>query len=240
MNKELLIALMQKDLAELNLMLDGIGEWERIPSSIAKLALAKAENIVTSLHELAELPQSLQPTVELKNEHQIVENKAIDNSAKETLQVESQPEPQPIVEDEIAQPEVVVHESVEVELKTETVENEQETITIQEAVVTATVADLVDSQPSLNEVQKREESVIDSVINKVKITDLIQSISLGDRFRFQRELFDNNGERMMQTFHDLNAMTSLEDAMRYIEKHFRWDEENESVKDFMALLNRKF
>ncbi len=234
MNKELLIALMQKDLAELNVMLEGIGEWERIPAPIAKLALAKAENIVASLHDLAQMPQ---PTAEPK-----VEQKAIDNSVKETSQVEveAQPEPQPMVEEEVAQPEIVVAESVEVSITTETVENEEETITVQETVAVSTVADLVDSQPSLNEVQKREESVIDSVINKVKITDLIQSISLGDRFRFQRELFDNNGEQMMQAFHDLNATTSLEEAMRYIEKHFRWDAENESVKDFMALLNRKF
>ncbi len=237
MNKELLIALMQKDLAELNVMLEGIGEWERIPAPIAKLALAKAENIVASLHDLAQMPQ---PTVEPKVEQKAVEAEAIDNSVEETSQVEAQPEPQPMVEPEAAQPEMVVAESVEVSITTETVENEEETITVQETIAVSTVADLVDSQPSLNEVQKREESVIDSVINKVKITDLIQSISLGDRFRFQRELFDNNGEQMMQAFYDLNATTSLEEAMCYIEKHFRWDAENESVKDFMALLNRKF
>ncbi len=233
MNKELLIALMQKDLAELNVMLEGIGEWEKIPAPIAKLALAKAENIVASLHDLAQMPQ---PTVEPKVEQKTIETETIDNSAIET----PKPEPQPIVEEISAQPEVVIEESVEVSLTTETTENEEETTVVQETVVVSTVADLVDSQPSLNEVQKREESVLDSVINKVKITDLIQSISLGDRFRFQRELFSNNGEEMMQAFHDLNAMTSLDEAMRYIEKNFRWDMENENVKDLLALLNRKF
>ena len=99
---------------------------------------------------------------------------------------------------------------------------------------------MVDVQPSLNEMQQREVSVADSVMDKNKVTDLIQSISLGDRFRFQRELFSNNGEEMMQVFHDLNAMKSLDEAHTYLQKNFRWDKDNESVKDFYALLNRKF
>lgn len=217
MNKDLLIALMQKDLSELNVMLEGIAEWKSVPSSINRLALSKAENIVASLQKLSEVKD--EPKVEERQTEHIFDE------AKKVLEPE-------IVETSICLEEnlercVVVEEEL---IKEEADDNVQKSI----------VADMVDIQPSLNEVQQREMSVMDSVLDKNKVTDLIQSISLGDRFRFQRELFSNNGEEMMQAFHDLNAMNTIDEASAYLKKHFDWDMENESVKDFYTVLNRKF
>ncbi len=226
MNKDLLIALMQKDLSELNVMLEGIAEWERVPSSISRLALVKAENILSSLHELSELPTTIET--------------ADENVTKEVLQVKQETEVTQLQEEVTEEPIVPVEMCTEVDVMLKENDDVEEDVFVQESVTITTVADMVDVQPSLNEIQQREVSVVDSVLDKNKVTDLIQSISLGDRFRFQRELFSNNGEEMMQVFHDLNAMQSLDEAVTYLQKHFHWDMESDIVKDFYLLLNRKF
>ena len=230
MNKELLIALMQKDLSELNVMLDGVAEWEHVPTAISRLALSKAENIVVSLKELS----SALSQQNRENEGKLSEDSLLIDRYSDSKQEDSTLE-NSVSDDEqsceVAEKEYSVPENNEVVSEY----NEE-----QEKNLVATVADMVDVQPSLNEIQQREVSVADSVMDKNKVTDLIQSISLGDRFRFQRELFSNNGEEMMQVFHDLNAMKSLDEAHTYLQKNFRWDKDNESVKDFYALLNRKF
>ena len=228
MNKELLIALMQKDLSELNVMLDGVAEWEHVPTAISRLALSKAENIVVSLKELS----SALSQQNRENEGKLSEDSLLIDRYSDSKQEDSTLE-NSVSDDEqsceVAEKEYSVPENNEVVSEY----NEE-----QEKNLVATVADMVDVQPSLNEIQQREVSVADSVMDKNKVTDLIQSISLGDRFRFQRELFSNNGEEMMQVFHDLNAMKSLDEAHTYLQKNFRWDKDNESVKDFYALINR--
>lgn len=230
MNKELLIALMQKDLSELNVMLDGVAEWEHVPTAISRLALSKAENIVASLKELSSAlsQQNRENEGKLSEDSLLIDRYSDSKQEDSTLEISVSDGEQSC---EVAEEEYSVPENNEVVSEY----NEE-----QEKNLVATVADMVDVQPSLNEIQQREVSVADSVMDKNKVTDLIQSISLGDRFRFQRELFSNNGEEMMQVFHDLNAMKSLDEAHTYLQKNFRWDKDNESVKDFYALLNRKF
>lgn len=230
MNKELLIALMQKDLSELNVMLDGVAEWEHVPTAISRLALSKAENIVASLKELSSAlsQQNRENEGKFSEDSLLIDRYSNSKQEDSTLEISVSDDEQSC---EVAEKEYSVPENNEVVSEY----NEE-----QEKNSVATVADMVDVQPSLNEIQQREVSVADSVMDKNKVTDLIQSISLGDRFRFQRELFSNNGEEMMQVFHDLNAMKSLDEAHTYLQKNFRWDKDNESVKDFYALLNRKF
>ena len=230
MNKELLIALMQKDLSELNVMLDGVAEWEHVPTAISRLALSKAENIVASLKELSSAlsQQNRENEEKLSEDSLLIDRYSNSKQEDSTLEISVSDDEQSC---EVAEKEYSVPENNEVVSEY----NEE-----QEKNLVATVADMVDVRPSLNEIQQREVSVADSVMDKNKVTDLIQSISLGDRFRFQRELFSNNGEEMMQVFHDLNAMKSLDEAHTYLQKNFRWDKDNESVKDFYALLNRKF
>lgn len=72
------------------------------------------------------------------------------------------------------------------------------------------------------------------------VDDIRKAISLGDRFLFVRELFDNNGEKLQTTLDELNKLSSLDEAVAYIDKHFAWDKENKTYLLFENVLKRRF
>ena len=71
------------------------------------------------------------------------------------------------------------------------------------------------------------------------INDIRRGISLGDRFLFQRELFAGNGEKMQKTLDELNALSSLDEAVRYVSR-FEWNAESPTYELFMNVLKRRF
>jgi Pyruvate/2-oxoacid:ferredoxin oxidoreductase gamma subunit len=72
------------------------------------------------------------------------------------------------------------------------------------------------------------------------VEDIRQAISLGDRFLFQRELFDGNGELMQQALDELNELYTLNEALEYINEHFEWDKESTAAQLFENVLKRRF
>lgn len=72
------------------------------------------------------------------------------------------------------------------------------------------------------------------------ISDLKSAIPINDRFRFQRDLFQNNVSLFNETLAKLNGLVTFNEALRYVQTQFEWDEENATTLDFMALLKRRF
>ena len=72
------------------------------------------------------------------------------------------------------------------------------------------------------------------------LDDIRKAISLGDRFLFQRELFLGDGEKMNKTIEILNGMSSLDEAMKYIDKKFSWDKESQAYDLFLNILRRRY
>ena len=66
------------------------------------------------------------------------------------------------------------------------------------------------------------------------------AISLGDKFLFHRELFGGDGEKMQRTIDTLDSMTTMDEAMAYINKHCKWDKESQAYQLFMGVLQRRF
>ncbi len=86
---------------------------------------------------------------------------------------------------------------------------------------------------------KNDNSFSASLANK-KIQDIKQAISIGDRFRFQRELFNGNGEDMNKTLNYINQLATLEEVMSFLSTKYNWDYSNETADDFNQILRRKF
>ena len=105
-----------------------------------------------------------------------------------------------------------------------------------------TVADSIETSESLaDKLAKNADDTLASAINNKKIIDLKASITLGDRFRFQRELFGGNGEKMNKAISDFNSFETMTEAQEYIAKNFaNWALDSDTVSDFIQLLQRRY
>ncbi len=135
-----------------------------------------------------------------------------------------------ITEDEVEESEVVAEETPIVE----------ETPT-KEVVEQAPLAE--EEQPTENiktELLKTEEQPRTNGLYGKGVKDIRMAISIGDRFLFQRELFDKNPELLQKTLTELNGLNTFEEAMAYIDSHFSWDKELPAYELFINALHRRF
>ena len=70
--------------------------------------------------------------------------------------------------------------------------------------------------------------------------DLKKELGIGDRFRFQRELFGGNGEKLSTALTTLNDMATMGDAINYITTVLRLDLDNPISKDFVDFVQKRF
>ena len=235
MDKELLITLIKKDVNELGIVLEGLLENNNLPKSIINLSIDKAENIASCLKQLleenAQIPQTQTCTKEeICQEGENNHTQPSEEDVVVNIEVKEMQEDVELVS--FAKEDVI--EIEEESSATNTSEQEVKEVKI------ITVAESVQVDVSLNEKLQKEDNSIGNIISSQKIEDLKQAISIGDRFRFQRELFGGNGEIMNKTITELNNATSLEKALEFISTNFSWNEKDDNVKDFLSLLERKF
>jgi hypothetical protein len=204
MTKEVLIALIQKDIRELEVLTGGLNETEIPSATMLTLASAKAQEVKTNLQKLAECKvEAPETVVEVINT---------------PIFIQEEPIPLPETWEEII-PEPIVA-----------------SIEIEKAVLA--------SNPSTEKkiegfARPKNEGIANTLVNK-KITDIKQAINMADRFRFQRELFTNNAEKMNETFAFLNTCSDMEEANKYLSTNFDWKPENETAEEFLNLVHRLF
>lgn len=78
------------------------------------------------------------------------------------------------------------------------------------------------------------------LLEKRYLSDFRKAFSLNDRFRFRRELFGGDEEKMNRAIADLNEIGSYEAAVSYLRTELKWNEEEEAVADFMKLLEKRY
>ncbi len=86
---------------------------------------------------------------------------------------------------------------------------------------------------------KQTKTDLTTKLQSKPISDLRNSIGMNEKFLFIKELFKGRPEKYNQCIDDLNHSASYEEAISYIKNNYSWEEANEVVKKFLALVKRK-
>lgn len=186
----------------------------------------------------------------------IFENEEIEEEEKEEKEEEEENEaPEHVV---VHKAEVIDDKIDEIEITedvitvefTETIEKEETATTDTEKIITTTetvekkitLAEKISGNGmSRNDMMSRAENGgINAAIGSKKVDDIRQAISLGDRFRFQRELFKNNGEEMNKTLSYINKLATYEEVISFLQSKYGWEEGSAAAEDFYQIIKRKF
>lgn len=81
---------------------------------------------------------------------------------------------------------------------------------------------------------------LSDMLEKRNLSDFRKALSLNDRFRFRRELFGGDDEKMNKAIADLNDISSYEESVTYLNDELKWNVEDEAVADFLKLLEKRF
>lgn len=259
MHRETLLVLIEKDIDELKSLTEGFSELQVLPQRLIDLAVAKAENIRLCIEQLPqatniEAPVQENPQPE-KIEPEIIAPAEPVEVAPESEKVEEKIEPEPEKVEPVAQePEEIVPEPEVVKPEPEVVpEPEPEPIPVIEPEVepepaAAPVADqpqtvaesIVKPETVVDEFSHRDDQSLAHAIANKPVTDLKQAFSIAERFRFQRELFGNNGEMLIKALDALNACTTFDQAEQLLQTQFHLTAENAIVAEFLEIVRRKF
>ena len=162
-------------------------------------------------------------------------------------ELKNRPEPEPQVVEKVVEKIVEVEKPVEVikEVIKEVVKEPEPVAepVVEEPVKEEPVAEAepepeVKEEPAVQE--EAEQASPKAAVYGKSVDDIRLAISLGDRFLYQRELFDQNAELMQRTLTDINELGSYEEAIMYIGKHFQWDTESKTYQQFLVTLHRRF
>lgn len=94
--------------------------------------------------------------------------------------------------------------------------------------------------PERNPLGERTGLFLSDILEKRKLTDFCKAFSLNDRFRFKKELFSGDEEQMNKTLNILNGMHSYEESIAYLSHALKWNMEDETVGDFIKLVEKRF
>ena len=241
MSKEVYIALIQKDIKELDVIAQGLYETDFPSPTVIKLASSKAMDIVNNLQRLSAVKQE-----ESKAEKENQEKLAAEAKAKAEKE-----EQERLAAEAKAKAEREEQERLAAEAKAKAEREEQERLAAEAKAKAAAIINDHNKHSIIEEKIGNVESKVeqlskekgDSMADKIassKISSIKSAISIADRFRFQRELFSGNADLMNSTLDRLDACSTIEEAEDIINDFTEWNPEDENVNDFLKLLGRRF
>lgn len=99
-------------------------------------------------------------------------------------------------------------------------------------------AELVNETPPP---EQKEEKAVDRDLGEVALRKI--ELSINNKFRISNELFNQSQLEFNAALQQLNSMNTQEEAMRYLDslkQIYKWKDENPLVKNFYALVQKRF
>ena len=257
MSKEVYIALIQKDIKELDVIAQGLYETDFPSPTVIKLASSKAMDIVNNLQRLSTVKQEESKAEKENQEKLAAEAKAkAEKEEQERLAAEAKAkaereEQERLAAEAKAKAEREEQERLAAETKAKAEREEQERLAAEAKAKAAAIINDHNKHSIIEEKIGNLESKVEqmskekggSMADKIassKISSIKSAISIADRFRFQRELFGGNADLMNSTLDRLDACSTIEEAEDIINDFTEWNPEDENVNDFLKLLGRRF
>ena len=209
-------------------------EFENVEIEVAE------EIDVAEIEEIAEM-EELEPANSLET---LVDETEIEVVVVDTPQTDAEISVvDQVVFEELIIEEIAIDEEIIIDENVDTLQ--EETLQPTTAIIEDTRKTILGERAILtthtrNELLSKADNSISSTLANKKITDIKQAISIGDRFRFQRELFRSNGEDMNKTLTYINQLASLEEVLSFLNSKYGWVTDNVAAEDFYQIVRRRF
>lgn len=218
-----------------------------IPFSFFCEAFNQTETIMRLLHELEnlqinEMRAQMEKLIAFLSEAENNKHPVAKTVKSGEVREVSEESTKAVQEEEVEKHEVERHEVEKHERET-AIENVQQTLpnsTYAKDPVFSEYKWPENKESEIRGKNKETSSLNDAISAKPAVLDLIKSISLNDRFLFQRELFNNDREAMNVMMAMLNSFENYEDAEAYLRRNTSWDFEDQTVKDFLYAIKKGF
>lgn len=170
---------------------------------------------------------------------EIVSENPVMDEAVEAEASDGEPDLETEIDDE-AEAEIEAENETTVEAVIETIEPETED---DGEPASETLADVLNHErpDSLAEHYEKQlaQKRLQNTLAAQRYADFSRALSLNDRFRYQRELFNNNREALSALMSALDTMETWAEAEDYLAT-YHWDEELPVVQEFYAMIEQHF
>lgn len=244
------------DIKELETLIAGMRDAEVYPVSFFSQTFNLTHKILNDLHSL-ETAQIEMLRKQMEAHQALIQS--LPNPAATTIpEQEAAPAKEVIIEQQVIIPEEKIEEKVVIEQA----EVHQPEIVTPEPITTVQPEQVqpesVQPAPRLSEpaqatehkiqletphktvVADKQGVFLSDILEKKNLSDFRKAFSLNDRFRFRRELFGGNEDKMNKAITDLNDIHSYEESVTYLNNELKWNIEDEAVADFLKLLEKRF
>ena len=230
------------DIRELEKLVAGMRDAEIYPASFFNQTFQLTHKVLKELHTLEEFQlEALRKQLE---EHQRLIDSIPVSKPLQMPEVQPAPEVSPTIE--VVQVQEPIVETITPAIEEQVIEEP----IVEEPVVEKAIPEekIVQETIPLKEIEVPHKTILadkssislNDILEKKNLSDFRKAFSLNDRFRFRRELFGGNEEKMNKAIADLNDLSSYEESVTYLNKVLNWNIEDASVADFIKLLEKRF